>query len=95
MLASITVTRSSETPENNSRCWPLALSELATTSACHFIGLIFSFCHFHFPVLLFAFCAFFHSYFNPFFIYALCGFMLRLFFSFIVLRFISLLFSRE
>jgi hypothetical protein len=60
-----------------------------------FIGLFYRFCQLPFYALRFEFRAFFHSSVTPFFIYALFGFMLRLFFSFIVLRFISVLFSRE
>jgi hypothetical protein len=59
-----------------------------------FIGFFCPLCHIPFPVLRFAFRASFYSCVTPFFIYALCGFMPRLFFSSFVLRFISVLFSR-
>lgn len=51
------------------------------------------FCQLSFPVLRFEFRVSFHPCVKPFFIYALCRFMLRFFFSSIVLRFISVIFS--
>ena len=59
-----------------------------------FIGFFYPFCQLPFPLLRFEFRVSLNSCVTPFCVYALCGFILRLFFSSIVLRFISVPFSR-